>query len=70
MSKEKETVEIRIKAIDSGAALKKGETQVRESQKQSKPQGLSRPAGVIVPPVEQSQGQATPAQNQQSDKKK
>jgi hypothetical protein len=59
----------RIKAIDSGAALNKGEAQVREGQKPSKPQGLSRPAGVIVPPVGQGKGDATPAQNQ-GDKKK
>ena len=65
MSTKKTESENRLFAIDSGAALNKGVAQVRESQHQSKPQGLSRPSGVIVPPVGQDSDQPT-AQNQQS----
>jgi hypothetical protein len=58
--------ENRVTAIDSGAAVNKG-VALRESQKESKPQGLSRPSGVIVPPVDQA---PATAQNQQNNQKK
>jgi hypothetical protein len=40
-----------IKVIESGNALKKGVSQLREGQKSEKPAGLARPKGVVVPPV-------------------
>jgi hypothetical protein len=40
-----------VEKIDAGAAAQKGVSSLRESQNPTKPEGLSRPAGVIVPPV-------------------
>jgi hypothetical protein len=41
--------EVRVVAIDSGAALQKGVSQLREGEKPTKPAGLVRPKGVVVP---------------------
>lgn len=40
-----------MKVTESGTALKKGVSQLREGQKQAKPAGLVRPKGVVVSPV-------------------
>ena len=41
-----------VEKIDGGAAVKKGASEVRDSQNPIKPAGLSRPQGVVVTPVE------------------
>ena len=38
-----------IVAIDSGAAVQKNVSQLREGQKPTKPAELSRPAGIVPP---------------------
>jgi hypothetical protein len=55
MPNEEKKVPHRVSAIDSGAALKKGVSQLREGQNQAKPAGLVRPKGVVVPPVKSAQ---------------
>jgi hypothetical protein len=48
-----------VEQIDSGSTVQKGESgNLRESKKESKPQGLVRPKGVVVPqvPVKNSEG--------------
>jgi hypothetical protein len=55
-----EKKETRIRAIDSGAAVNKGVSELRESQKPSKPAGLVRPQGLTVPkPTANNGGQNT-----------
>jgi hypothetical protein len=51
MPNDSKKAEHRIKAIDSGAAIKKGVSELREGQKPAKPAGLIRPKGVFVSAV-------------------
>jgi hypothetical protein len=43
-----------IIATDSGAAVQKNVSQLREGQKPTKPAELSRPAGIVPPPPPQA----------------
>jgi hypothetical protein len=47
-------VEQRIVSLDSGAAVQKNVSQLREGQKPTKPAELSRPAGIVPPPAPQA----------------